>query len=272
VAAARVQYDLGKDFADLDAYGTADVVELSASYPLLRSRSRNLFAKASFEHKQLSDHIGAFDQASSKRVHNLGLGVIFEARDSWLGGGYLSAGLTGYYGKLAIRSPIDLALDQDASGHHTNGRYARASYQLSRLQYVSPKLSAYLALAGQWANKNLDSADKIAIGGPRAIRAYSGSTGIGDEAQIVNAELRWSLHPNASLSAFYDIGRVRINHRAVPGNQSTLSGYGLGLYWTVAGGVALRASVAWPDRNTSASGTGEHERSPRAYAQVVKVF
>jgi hemolysin activation/secretion protein len=272
VALARVQYELGKDFADLDAYGTANVVEVAASYPLLRSRSRNLFAKASFEHKELSDHIGAIDQASRKRMQNLGLGFIFEARDGWLSGGYLSAGLTGYYGKLGIRSPEDLALDQDRSGRHTNGRYARASYQLSRLQYVSPTLSAYLALAGQWANKNLDSADKIAVGGPRAVRAYSGSTGIGDEAQIVNAELRWSLHPNASLSAFYDIGRVRINHRPAPGNQRTLSGYGLGLYWTVAGGVALRTSLAWPDRNSDAAASGEHERSPRAYAQIVKVF
>jgi hemolysin activation/secretion protein len=274
VALARVQYELGKDFADLDAYGTADVVEVAASYPLLRSRNRNLFVKASLEHKKLSDHIGAVGQDSSKRMSNLGLGFIFEARDSWLGGGYFSAGLTGYYGELDIRSPADLAFDQDPSGRHTDGRYARASYQVSRLQYVAPTLSAYLALAGQWANKNLDSADKIAVGGPRAVRAYSGSSGIGDEAQIVNAELRWSLHPDASLSAFYDIGRVRINHRPAPCDckRRTLSGYGLGLYWTVAGGLALRASLAWPDRNTGAAGAGEHERSPRAYAQIVKVF
>jgi hemolysin activation/secretion protein len=273
VAYARVQYDLGEDFAALDAYGTADVVELGIGYPVLRSRGRNLFARLTLEGKQLRDQVGAVDQASNKRMHNLGLGFVYEARDSVLGGGYLSAGLTGYVGDLDIRSAADLELDQGALGRRTSGRYARASYTLSRLQSLTPIFSAYFALAGQWANKNLDSADKIAVGGPRAVRAFSSAAGIGDEAQIVNAELRWSVNPNASLSAFYDIGRVRIDHRPAPGepNQRTLSGYGLGLYWAVGGGAALRASLAWADRNTGA-GAGERERSPRTYAQIVKVF
>lgn len=82
-------------------------------------------------------------------------------------------------------------------------------------------------------------------------------------------ELRWSATPDASLSAFYDIGRVRINHRtSLPGrNHQTLAGPGLGLYWGLPGGAALRASLAWPKRNT-----GIDERSPRAYAQLVKTF
>lgn len=273
LAYARVEYELGKDFAALGAYGTADVVELAATYPLLRSRAQNLFGKASVEFKRLKDHLGTGSQASLKHMGNLAAGFVYERRDGWMSGGYVSASLTGYIGKLDIRSQADLLLDQDGFGRHTNGRFARASYQMSRLQYLSAKLSAYLALAGQWANKNLDSADKIAGGGPRTIRAFSGSTGIGDEARIVNAELRWSVTPDASLSLFYDIGRVCVNHTPLAGedNHRSLSGYGLGLYWTVAGGAALRASVAWPRLNTGPSSSND-ERSPRAYAQLVKVF
>lgn len=273
LAYARVQYDLGQDFAALDAYGTADVIEVGASYPVLRSRRRNLFARLTIEGKNLRDHIGAVDQASSKRMYSLGLGFVYEGRDAWLGGGYLSAGMTGHVGQLEIRSAADLALDQGPLGRRTDGRFARASYTLSRLQYLSASFSAYMALAGQWANQNLDSADKIATGGVRAVRAFSGAAGIGDEAQIVNAELRWSVNPNASLSAFYDIGRVRLDRRPVPGepNRRTLSGYGVGLYWTL-GGAALRASVAWPQRDTGPAASGAQERRPRTYAQIVKVF
>lgn len=272
-AYAHVQYELGKDFAALDAFGTADVAELAATYPLLRSRTRNLFAKAGIEVKRLNDHVDAVGQDALKHMQALSIGVVYEGRDGWIGGGYVSAGLTGYLGRLDIRSQPELLADQDAFGRHTNGRYRRASYSLSRLQSLGASLSAYLALAGQWAGNNLDSADKIAAGGPRAVRAFSGATGIGDEARIVNAELRWSVNPDTSLSAFYDIGRVRINHTPLAGedNSLTLAGYGVGLYWGAPRGVVLRASVAWPRLHTGAA-AGSGERTPRAYAQLVKVF
>ena len=274
IALGRVQYELGSDFAALGAYGSANVAEVALTYPLLRSRAGNLFGKAGVEVKDLIDHLGAVDQASNKRMRNFNAGFVWERRDGWLNGGYLSAGFTGYVGRLDIRSSAERLLDQDSYGRHTDGRFARASYQLSRLQTLGPDLSAYLALAGQWANRNLDSADKIAAGGPRAVRAFSGSTGIGDEAQIVNAELRWSATPDTSLALFYDLGRVRVNHSAAPGddNRRMLGGAGLGLYWTVTGGAALRASVAWPKRDTGGAATGTDESGARAYAQIVKTF
>jgi hemolysin activation/secretion protein len=270
-AFSHVRYALGKDFAALDAYGSADVVELTATYPLLRSRSQNLFAKAGLEYKQLRDHIDAVALVSDKHTQDLNLGLVYERRDGGFGGGYTSASLTVYAGRLDLRSPDDLAADQAPSGRHTDGRYLRAAYTVSRLQSLGTRLSAYAALAGQWADKNLDSADKIAVGGARAVRAYSSASGIGDEAQILNLELRWSLTSEASLSAFYDVGRVRIDHRPDPtaiDKHATLAGPGLGLYWAVANGAALRASLAWPKRPAP----GQDERSPRAYAQLVKMF
>lgn len=274
VAYGRVQYELGKEFTALDAYGSADVLELAATYPLLRSRRQNLFAKLSLEVKQLKDNIGAVALASDKRMRDLALGVVYEGRDSLAGGGYTSANLTLYGGRLDLRSPEDLAADQDPSGAHTNGRFARASYAISRLQSLNASFSAYLALAGQWANKNLASADKIAVGGPRAVRAFSSASGIGDEATILNAELRWSATPGASLSAFYDIGRVRIEHdpRTSGTNHQTLGGPGLALYWNVVNGMALRASLAWQKRRGGVAAASPDERSPRAYAQLVKTF
>lgn len=269
VAYSRVQYELGKQFAALDAHGRADVAELAVTYPLLRARNQNLFAKLSYEHKQLKDDIGVVNLSSDRRIRDLNAGLVYERRDPWHGGGYTSASLTVFAGKLDLRSPDDLAADQDPLGAHTNGRFVRASYAASRLQSLGPNTSAYLALAGQWANKNLASADKVAVGGPRAVRAYSSASGIGDEAQILNMELRWSATPDASLGAFYDVGRVRFNHGAnlAGNNHQILSGPGLGLYWGLASGAALRASLAWPKRRT-----GIDERSPRGYVQLVKAF
>lgn len=272
LAYAQVAYELGKEFAALQAQGRAKLVEFAFTHPLLRSRAHNLVAKLGVEQKRLNDNIGAVMQASDKHVQNLSAGLGYEGSDTWLRGGYTSAGLTAYFGKLAICCAPELALDQDPAGRHTNGHYTRASYQFSRLQSVSENASAYAALAGQWSNNNLDSADKIAIGGPRAVRAFSTSSGIGDEAQILNAEYRRSLSPEATVSVFYDIGRVRFNHAPLMGedNNRILSGYGLGLYWSIMKGLSMRASLAWPRRDSgNLAGDG---RNPRPYAQLVNVF
>ncbi|MGV7210344.1 ShlB/FhaC/HecB family hemolysin secretion/activation protein [Oxalobacteraceae bacterium A2-2] len=272
-ALGRIQYQLGADFDALDAHGSADVLELAATYPLLRSRMQNLFGKLSLEYKRLDDHIDAVGTASTKYLANLDLGMVYERRDQYWGGGYVSGGFDLYRGHLDIRSPQERALDQGPAGRHTNGSYVRLTYQASRLQYVSRALSAYLAVAGQWANRNLDSADKIATGGARAVRAFSSSGGIGDHSTLLNAELRWSVSGSTTFSAFYDIGRVRVNHAPAAGeaNRLTLGGPGLGLFRVVATGVTLRASVAWP---TLQSGTPEsgREHGARVFGQLVKAF
>ena len=273
VAAGHIQYQLGSDFSALDAHGSADLVELSASYPLVRSRLHNLFGKVSVEYKRLNDHIDAVALDSTKYVANLDLGMVYERRDQWFGGGFVSGGFDLYRGHLDIRSGTERTLDQDATGRNTNGSYLRMTWQASRLQAVTRALSAYVAVAGQWANSNLDSADKIATGGSRAVRAFSSSTGIGDEAQIVNGELRWSVVADTTVSAFYDLGRVRVNHRpmATDVNRITLSGAGFGLFSVITPGTNLRASVAWPMVQAGMP-AASRERGPRVFGQLVKAF
>jgi hemolysin activation/secretion protein len=270
VAAGHIQYQLGQEFAALDAHGSADVFELGLSYPLIRTRAENLFGKATIEHKRLDDRLDAVGQVSRKRLDSLALGLVYERRDGWLGGGYASAGLDLYAGHLLLRSAQDRLLDQ-APGRATAGGFVRASYQLARLQALGQGVSGYVALAGQWANRNLDSADRIAGGGPRAVRAYSAATGIGDEAAIVNAELRWAASPTTTVSAFYDVGRVRLNHAPAPGadNHLTLSGAGVGLYQGIGASLALRASAAWPKVH---SGPGIDAGGTRVYGQLVRTF
>jgi hemolysin activation/secretion protein len=273
LAAGHIQYELGANFAALDAHGTADVVEVGATFPLLRARLHNLFGKASLEYKRLDDRIGVVDQAATKHLANLNAGLVYERRDRYFGGGFVSGGVDLYRGRLDIRSAADLALDRGANGRNTDGGYWRATYQASRLQSLTSGLSAYLAVAGQLASRNLDSAEKIAGGGPRAVRAFEASTGIGDAAAIVSAELRWSLAAAGTLSAFYDVGRVRASHTSAPGasNRITLSGLGLGLYAVVATGTALRASVAWPLVQTGEPGLAR-AHGARAFGQLVKSF
>ena len=270
---ARLEYALGEEFSALGATGNALVADASLSYPIIRSRAQNVFGKVSYEHKRLQDDVTQVDSHVGKLVRNWGAGVIYEARDRFWGGGYSSASATVYAGNLDIDDPLTLAADQSAGGLHTQGGFTKLAYQLSRLQSVSARGSVFLGLTGQWASKNLDSAEKIVLGGPRAVRAYPNSEAVADEGQIVTLEYRYSVSPDWTVTGFYDAGWAKVNHDPLPGepeNYRSLRGYGLGMYWGLAGEIAVQASLAW--RQTGPARSDTKDRDPRLYVQAIKMF
>jgi hemolysin activation/secretion protein len=93
-----------------------------------------------------------------------------------------------------------------------------------------------------------------------------------DQGFIVNAEYRWSVLPQLSLSGFYDWARGSFNKdpRADEENSIRLRGYGLGLYWSAPWGVSVRSSLAW--RDTPPGRADTRDRNPRLFMQVVKTF
>ena len=271
-AYSHLQYELVKELAALGATGQARVSEVSLSMPLMRSRLDNFFGRLSFEHKGLEDDLSAVSQSSSKNINSLGAGFVYETRDTAGRGGYTNCGITMYFGNLSLGSSEERLLDQAPGGLRTAGNSTRLVYQMSRLQGVTPRTSIFLAAAGQWANSNLDSAEKISAGGSRAVRAFSSSSGLGDEVHVVNAEYRWAFRPEASASLFYDAGWVSaINHNPVAGvdNSYLLRGAGTGLTWNTRGGLSLRASLAW---RVGAKRADENERQPRLFVQAMQTF
>jgi hemolysin activation/secretion protein len=274
VGLTSLAYDLGEEFASLDATGDAQIVDANLTYPIIRGRRRNLVAKLTVEHKDLTDRFGAVESRSDKRVRNFGAGVGYEARDELLGGGYLNLGLTVYRGNLDIGTDDDLAADQAPGGRRTNGDFTKLAYLASRLQAAGEKSTLYFGLTGQWANKNLDSSEKMALGGPRAIRAYAPSEALVDEGQILNLEYRYSITQDRSLtlSGFFDAGRGRVNAKRVGNDKNTrnLRGYGLEAFWIPRERLAVRASLAF--RGAEKGVSDQRDRNPRLYANVVYQF
>ncbi len=271
-AYSHLEYELIKELAALGATGQARVAEASLSMPLMRSRLDNFFGRLSFEHKALKDDLSTVNQRSSKSINSLGAGFVYEARDAAGKGGYTNFGITMYFGNLSIGSPSERAIDQAEGGLRTAGQNTRLVYQASRLQALTARTSVLVAVAGQWANSNLDSAEKISAGGSRAVRAFASSSGLGDEVHVVNAEYRWAFRPEASASIFHDTGWVSaINHAPAAGvdNAYLLRGAGVGLTWNTRSGFSLRSSLAW---RLGEQREGEAERNPRLFVQVMQAF
>lgn len=274
VGLARVNYELGGQFADLDAHGRADVFDVSLSYPVIRQRQQNLFLRLSADVKKLKDEMRAVDFSSNKRIHGLGLGWSWERRDALLGGGYWASSGTLYHGKLDIRDPQTLAFDQSIGGHHTDGGFTKLSFLVSRLQSIIPRHSLFLSLGGQWASKNLDASEKLSLGGARAVRAYPSSEALVDQGWIGTVEWRWSYNEELTPFVFYDAARGRLARDPNPfdgANHLSLRGYGIGLSWSRPGNFAINATLAWRD-GTRPAQTDGGGRNPRLYVQAQKAF
>jgi hemolysin activation/secretion protein len=260
-ALAQSRYDLGKEFAALDAHGTADTASLYGSYPLVRSRGANLYLGASLEHRKLQDRIDSTDTVTDKSADVLVLSVDGDKMDGFAGGGVFQGRLAVSGGRLAIDTPAAKALD--AAGPQTTGGYAKGQASLSRLQSLGTATRLYAGVQGQWAGKNLDSSEKFTLGGAYGVRAYPQGEGVGDEGLLAILELRRDLAAGLEAKAFYDWGSVRINRTnyAAAANSLTLAGYGLGAQWS-AGGFFVSAAVAWRDRQPAVSAP---DKSPRAW-------
>jgi hemolysin activation/secretion protein len=267
---SRTTYELGADFAALQASGTADGLGFTTSYPLVRSARLNVRALASAEARALEDRIGATSTVNRKRAAMLQFGLSGEARDDFLAGGITALQLLGTAGELRIRTP-DLATT-DAAGARTQGHYDKLVASFSRVQGLSEAWRLSLAYTAQRASKNLDSSEKMSVGGTIGVRAYPAGEAAGDDVQLLQAELRYAgwalLDGQLSPFLFLDAARSRINHQpfAAGRNLRELRGWGLGAEWSVPGKLFVRAWAARKLGNEAA--TADTDRSGRLWLQA----
>lgn len=276
VAYSQLDYELGKEFAPLDASGEAKVASVYASYPLIRSRNTNLYAGLNYDHKSFQDRVGLFSTVTDRKINVL-TGTLFGNHSDTLGrGGVNSFSLGWSAGKLDIQTPAALAAD--AASSRSQGSYNKLTFTASRLQQVTDRVSLFAGISGQGASKNLDPSEKMALGGMDGVRAYPQGEGFGDQGYLVNLEVRLLLSKTESLPGrvhligFVDAGDVTINKNpwAAGLNQRSLASYGVGASWSEPGNFLVRTYYARKLGNDVA--TSAPDRSGRFWVQVVKFF
>jgi hemolysin activation/secretion protein len=253
---SHLNYKVGRDLANLRSDGTADVVSVFARYPLIRSRLSNLYLSAGADSKHLkSDTLGS--PATDKDVDLFNIGLNGDAVDDVLGGGIFSGNLTLNEGKLKL-DKLPAVLAQDAASFNTNGSFQRVNYGLTRLQTLNRSTVLQISINGQYADRNLDTSEKLSLGGPIGVRAYAAGEALGDRGLIASAEVRTVVAKalrfkgftlgDVQLSAFYDEGRIQqfvspTSTVSTP-NHYSLSGAGFGLNIGDAGVYDFRLIVA----------------------------
>ncbi|MEO8006370.1 MAG: ShlB/FhaC/HecB family hemolysin secretion/activation protein [Betaproteobacteria bacterium] len=239
---SHVYYEVGKEFDNLDANGTADVTSVGLSYPIVRSQRANLLLSGNWLHKELEDKQGATNSSSNKSSDSVPVVLSFDLRDGLGGGGITYGALTWTTGHLELDSTLGTA---DRGTANTQGNFTKLNLDLARIQILSRALSLYGHLSGQWSDVNLDSSERFGLGGPYGVRAYPVGEGYGDQGWLAQLELRYAIGAFSPF-VFYDAGHVKVNTHPWAGgdNDRSISGPGFGVRYQL-GKLALDGTLAW---------------------------
>ena len=246
----------------LQGAGSASMAGLEASYPLLRAQRYNLQLNLAYDHKRF-DNRAIAAVVSRYAVDTLGLGLDGNRFDADAGNAFSTASLQWVSGQLDLDGSPNQATD--ALTTQAAGRFNKLRYSLSRQQDIRADLLWYAALTGQVADKNLDSSEKLYLGGSDGVRAFPSNEAGGSEGTLLNLELRWRLAAAWTLAAFYDWGEILVNRYnsfsgAATPNRYALQGGGLALSWQSGAGAKL--ALSWARRgqanpNPSANGNDQ---------------
>ncbi len=277
VAYSHLNYELRREFAPLQAHGTADVASIFGSYPLVRSRNDNLNIGLAYDTKKFQDRVDLTSSVTDKRAQVLVASLYGDHRDALGGGGSSAYSVAVSAGNIDIQTPA--ALTADAATARSNGRFNKLGFSASRLQNLGGPFSLYAGINGQVASKNLDVSEKMELGGMNAVRAYPEGEAYADQGYLVALEARmdlakfWQQMPGQmQLIGFIDAGSVTINKNPwfVGPNTRSLSGAGVGITWAENNNFFVRAYYARKLGGESA--ISAPDRSGRFWIQAVKYF
>lgn len=250
---AQTSYTLSNGFEGNT--GVARISSAGVSYPFVRSQNSNLNASAAWQYKNLYNSFNFGNITERYSSTTLPLGLSFDHRDAVGGGGITYGTLVWTYGNLNKPDPV------------RKGGFSKFNLDLMRLQALPANWTLFLRFSGQLASKNLDSSEKMFLGGPTSVRAYPLGESSGDEGWLAQVELRYRMG-EFSPYVFYDHGRVKVDARPhqvmLPSPDQERAGAGVGLRYE-SGRWSLNGTLAWRTKGGPSTSDTHNDPRPRAW-------
>lgn len=151
--------------------------------------------------------------------------------------------------KLKLGVVVTFGRMTDAISSDKAGRYSKLELNASKRWILTRdgRVSVFAKANAQFSNKNLDSYNRMALGGINGVRAYSSADGVGDLGGVASVDIFYKISPEISASIFYDAGRIRPNKKPVVGvlnNIYSLQAVGLKIDGRLAGNWNYAAYIA----------------------------
>ncbi len=264
-----VKYELGGAFTATLATGTADSASAYLAYPLIRTLTASLDSTLTLSRASLEDRNTS--TINPRDLNTLSLEFRGAMKDD--SGGQTSAALGVTLGNLSFATSAQKAADTLG----LQGGSLMFFYELSHARRLGEQGDITLMLRGQSAQANLDSYQKMSVGGINGVRAFAPTENNGDDAFLARLEIgrsfsMWSLEHR--LAVFYDQAKVAINHAptSASSNDVTLAGYGIQLQSRSPLGISSRLYWANPSSNSTRSESSVDGRSARIGFDLAYTF
>jgi hemolysin activation/secretion protein len=236
----------------LDVTGSAKLTSLWVKQALWRSREKNVYCQITYEQVALKDHL---DGGASHDYKDRHLGMVSAIFSGDFGDPIFVAGNTSWnlrstFGNLNFDPKPAQALDPAAT--NTSGSFFKLMSSLTHVGSLGASRELLVNLRGQWANRNLDSSQKMGAGGPYSVRAYASGVVSGDQGAFLSVELRQQVGSawggQWTATAFFDSAAIKVNKNTWDAgeNSASLTGVGIGMLWSVPGKFSGSAYIAAP--------------------------
>jgi hemolysin activation/secretion protein len=121
---------------------------------------------------------------------------------------FVTWGVNAVLGNLNIGNTNQANNDQ--AGAATNGSFAKLSFNGSFTTALPvERTNASFSIYGQLANKNLNTAEQLYLGGPYGVRAYPVAQGGGAQGAVASVEINHTYPNQVQLGAFFDAGLIQ---------------------------------------------------------------
>ncbi len=229
------------------AVGRAVTQGMEWIYPLLRADDRSATVSLTADAKKFQNTSAQGLLMSDYEAKVMAAQVSGFYRDLNPGGGTGTYSLQLSHGNINLDG--SLSQQTDATTVQTEGVFNKVRVSGTWQQALTTQTSAFISYTGQLADKNLDSSEKMQLGGMNGVRAYPTGEGSGTDAQLIQLELRHNLASGINLTGFYDWGQLWLQpDPSYPGgpqnNRNTYKGFGASIGYTNDDGVNFKATWA----------------------------
>ena len=231
------------DFATANLSGLSSKYVATYSHPILRQKRYNLYFLANINHANFTNYAN-YDRTSQYYVRTASITISGNLSDSLGNGGETSGSISLRHGQVNLNGSPNH--NTDATSVRTGGHFNKFEFMIARTQTITDQFALRGAWSQQLSDKNLDSSEKLFLGGPSAIRAYPVNEAGGAHGSVASLEMIYKPRDNIAITTFLDRGEVKLNHDnnyvgAPTQNILVLKGAGLKLYTELENGLSFTA-------------------------------
>jgi hemolysin activation/secretion protein len=283
-AYTNMDYLLGAPYKSLNADGESHTQTLSISTPV--DMPSDISANIKLDYS-VSDYLNlASDvKTSDNQVKTWAATLNLAVSDNFLGGGYNNLAAILKHGDVNLEGDA-VNFASDSATARTHGQFDTVNINYTRIQSLLPSTKVWWTLSAQQAlNRNLDSSQKMSLGGATGVRAYPSSEASGDIGLVSQLELRHQLTANLETKLFYDFGYIQQYKKTYADWNSAnagmpncyeLQGVGLGLQWQAFNNTTLLANVATKVGSNAGERNGADndgtDKNTRAWVSMTVTF